>query len=74
MKVVGHQTIGVDLPTGFFTNFPERLQKALSVLGVGEYFLAPVAPVHEVIKRARVLDPKLAWHGRIQIPSSYLCQ
>jgi len=72
MKVVGHQIIGVDLPTGFSASLPKRVHKAFSVLVVGEYFLVPVAPVHDVVKRARVLDAKLAGGRKTQFWQSSL--
>ena len=63
MKVVGHEAPGVDLPAGFLAGLAQGFQKALAVLVVLENIFAPVAPIHEVVNGAGILDSEFAWHG-----------
>src|SRR5437016_3537468 len=62
MKVIPHEAIGMHLPTGLFAGFGKRLQEAAPVNVIQEDNLAPVATIHEVINRPRVLDSELASH------------
>ena len=49
MKMVGHKTIGMRLPTGSLARLRQRVQEAPPVLVVVENPFAPVTPVHEVV-------------------------
>ena len=60
MKMVPHQAIRMHLPTGLGTPLPERVQKAPTIPLVEENRFSPVAPVHRVVNRARILDSQLA--------------
>ncbi len=44
------------LPVGFATSLRQCFQKTSSILIVLEYRFPPVAPVHEMVDRSRVLD------------------
>lgn len=66
MKMIGHQTIRMDLPAGLVTGFGEALKEAQSILVVVEDGFAAVAAVHEVVQRSGVLQSQLSGHdGRV---------
>jgi hypothetical protein len=44
------------LPAGLLTRLRERLQQPLPVLVIPEDRLPPVAPIHDVINRPRILN------------------
>ncbi len=62
MKVVAHQAKRVHLPPRFFAAFGERFQKTLTVPVISEGRLLPVAPVHDAVDRAGVLDAQFSRH------------
>src|SRR5512141_2244888 len=62
VKMMAHQTIGMNLPTGLRAGLPQGLQKALPIPVVLKNGLAAVATVHDMVDRATVLDPELARH------------
>src|ERR1043165_3281936 len=62
MKMIAHQTISVQLPSGLCANSPETFKEASPVRIVPEDFLAPIPPAHEVINSSLVLNPKLPRH------------
>jgi hypothetical protein len=55
-------TIGVNLPGGLDAHLGQGLDKAPAVHMVEEDRLAPVAPIHVVVDRARIFDSQLAGH------------
>ena len=56
VKVVGHETVGMDLPTGLLAGLAQGGEKALAVLVIRVNVLPPVTPVHDVVNGTRVLD------------------
>src|ERR1039457_6989774 len=69
VKVVAHEAIRVHLPTGLLARLRERLQQPLPVLVILEDGLPPVAPIHHVIDRPRILDAQLPSHApRLALP------
>ena len=52
VKMIRHQAIGMNLPTGFAANILQRLDKTLAITVVVENILPPVAPAHDVIDRS----------------------
>jgi hypothetical protein len=74
MKVIGHQTKGMDLPAGFAAGFPQRLDEPLPILLIPEYRFAPVAPVHYVINRTGIFHSELAGHRPDVADTGNTCQ
>src|ERR1035438_7001665 len=69
VKVVAHEAIRMHLPAGLLTRLRERLQEPLPVLVILENGLPPVAPIHHVINRPRILDAQLPSHPpRLALP------
>lgn len=64
MKMVSHETEGVDLPAGLFTGGAEGGEEGLAVGVVAEGGFAVVAAAHEMVNGPGVLDAQGAWHGR----------
>jgi len=48
MKVIGHETIGMDLPAGFLAGLAQGLEESVAVRIILKDGLAPVAPVQDV--------------------------
>jgi hypothetical protein len=66
MKMIGHEDIGMDLPTRLAARFAQRQDEALAIRIVQENRLTTVAAVHDVVNRPRILDSQLARHeGRV---------
>jgi hypothetical protein len=67
MKVVGHETIGVDLPAGLPTRLPERFHETQAILVILEDGLTAVAAIHHMVEGARILEAKFTSHdGRLR--------
>lgn len=49
MKMIAHETPGMDLPAGFLARLAERVEEATTVSVVAEDRLAMVAAAHEVV-------------------------
>jgi hypothetical protein len=64
MKVIGHQAKGVNLPAGLFAGLAQRFQEPAPVLVILKDGLAPVAPIHDVVNRPRILNSQFAPHDR----------
>ena len=64
MKMVGHQTIRMHLPSTPDTRFPQRLHKALPVAIILEDRFASITTIHHVIDRSGILDSQFARHDR----------
>jgi hypothetical protein len=56
MKMIGHQTIRLHLPTGFETSLPQRGQETLAVSVILENRFAPIPAIHDVINRPGILN------------------
>src|SRR5215218_3506838 len=63
VEVVGHQAIGMNLPTRLGTCFSQCGEEPLAIGVVLENSLSTVATVHDVIDRTRILDSQLAGHS-----------
>jgi hypothetical protein len=63
MKVVGHETVAVDLPACFQAALLEGAEKAMAILVVAEDRLTVVASVHNVIDGARILNAEFPNHS-----------
>ena len=64
VEMIFHQAVGVHLPAGFLAGLSQRFEEILSIHIIYENVLAPVAPIHDVVNRAGILDSHRAWHGR----------
>jgi len=62
VEVISHQAVCVNLPAGFLARLRQRFEKILPIHVVHENVLAPIAPIHEMVNGAGVLDAQLAWH------------
>ena len=71
MKMIVHQAIGVDLPTGLGAGFGQGGQEQLPVSVVQEDRFPAIAPAHQMINRSRILQTKLSRHGRRMPPLTY---
>ena len=75
MKMVGHQAPGLEVPAGLLTGLAQGLQEEFAVLIVLEDRLAPVAPIHDMVDRTRILNSQLSGHAQakqLDQPSSIL--
>ena len=61
--MIGHEAIGMNLPTGLDAGLTQRSQEALAVSVILENGFAAVAAIHDVIDRARILDSQLPSHA-----------
>jgi hypothetical protein len=68
MKVVLHQTIGMDREARLPARLGQGLDEIVAISLVQEDRLAPVAPAHDVINRSCIFHAHLARHDRI-LPS-----
>ncbi len=62
MKMIQHETIGVNLPAGLGANFAQRGKEPFSVGVVVENRLAVVATIHHMINRTGIFQPQLPGH------------
>src|SRR5579864_436497 len=62
VKVVAHETPGVNLPIGLLTGFPQGRKVQVAVIVVSEDWLAPIAAIHHVVNCPCVLNSQLARH------------
>ncbi len=62
VKMVGHQAIGMDLPTGLLTGFGERFQEVLKVHVIVEDVLPPIPTAHQVVNRPEIFNTHFARH------------
>jgi hypothetical protein len=60
--MVAHQTVGMHLPGGFEARFREGFQEIVAIGVVQEDIFSSIAPAHDVVDRARILNPRFAWH------------
>jgi hypothetical protein len=56
MKMIGHETIRMDLPRSLVAGLAEREQKTLAVEVILENGFAVIAAVHEVIEGTGIFD------------------
>ena len=62
MKVIGHQTIGVDLPIGFGTSLAEGVEEEEAIGVVAEDGFPSVTAVHDVVDRPFIFQAEFARH------------
>jgi hypothetical protein len=60
--MVGHQAVGMPLPTGLPTWFGERFDKILPIKIIQVNALSPLTSAHDMVHCTRVLDAQLARH------------
>jgi hypothetical protein len=71
MKMIVHQTIGMNLPLGLPTGAPEKLEKKLPVHVISYDCLAPIAPTQDMIDRSRIFNAQRPRHdGCVGEPKS----
>ena len=64
MEMIRHEDIGVNLPARLSASLAQRVDEALAIRIIHEDQFAPVTAIHDVIKRASLLDSQLAGHTR----------
>jgi len=74
MKVVFHETIGMNLPIGFRARLGQRGDEQLPIPVIVEDRFPPVAAVQDVINRAGIFHAELACHARNPAPTGKWCQ
>src|ERR1041384_7032480 len=74
MKMVSHQAPGVNLPVGLGTGFAEGLHEQLAIFFAAKDVLAMIAPAHDMINGACVLDSELSGHWGQSHEFSNTCQ
>ncbi len=62
LKMIDHETKGMNQPIGSLASLAERLQKHFSILVVAKDWLAPVAAIHDMINGSGILHAKLSGH------------
>jgi len=62
MKMIGHKTVGVDLPTCLFTDTLESIQEKTPIAIAAKNWLTPVSAILHVIKRAGIFEPQWSSH------------
>ena len=73
MKMIRHEDIGVNLPARLGASLAQRVDEALAIRIIHEDPLAPVTAIHDVIKRASLLDSQLAGHvGGVALAALYI--
>src|SRR6266446_2882246 len=67
VKMITHQTPGVNLPIGFRASLSEGFQEQSSVVVVLENGFPAITAVHHMVNRSRVLHSELSSHtlGRV---------
>src|SRR5947208_16730380 len=70
LPVIGHQAQGVHLPAGLAASFAQGVDEPLPIRVIAENGFAPVAAIHPVIYRARVLNAKLSRHAETRIKNA----
>jgi hypothetical protein len=60
MKMIAHETPGMQLPIGLCANFGEGSQKALAICIILEDRLTAITAIHHVVDGTGVLNSELA--------------
>jgi hypothetical protein len=63
MKMISHETKGMELPAGLVTGFAEGMEEAAPILVIFEDRFAAVPPIHQMIDGAGELDAQRSGHG-----------
>jgi hypothetical protein len=56
VEMIAHQAPGVNLPVGFGTGLPQRIQKQLPVFVAAENVFAVIPSAHDVVGCSRILE------------------
>jgi len=72
MKMIAHQTEGVDLPIRLGASFAEGFEKTLPVRVIAEDGFAPVPAIQDVVNRPFVFNAQRSWHGAT-MPKPSIC-
>ena len=67
MKMVAHETPGMDLPGRLGASLAQRCEKQFAVLIIVKDIFMPIATIHHVIDCAFILHAQLASHARTLI-------
>src|SRR4026209_1667715 len=65
VKMIAHQTIGMDLPAGFLARLAQCFEEAVAVLIIAKDRFSPVATIHQVVDGTWKLNSQWSWHGTI---------
>ena len=65
MKMVSHQAVGLDLPTGLPAGLAQRFQKTPPVLVVQKDLILVIPTIHQVVEGSFIFQTLLAWHSKI---------
>src|SRR5437016_5461159 len=64
MEMVGHQYVGIEIKRISAPNGTESLQESFVVVTLEKYFLAVIAPRHDMVEKSRSVNPWITWHER----------
>ena len=70
VEVIAHQAPRMDLPVHFLARVAQGFQEQLPVAVVQENGLPPIAAVHDVVNRTRILHSELPGHSAGQLARS----
>ena len=63
VKMIAHETPGMELPPGLLAGFTKGGEEGAPILIVAKDRLAPVAAIHEVVDGPRILNAQWPRHG-----------
>ncbi len=63
MKVIAHQTIGMNLPLGLGTGFTQGLDESKTILIIGKDGFLRVPSIDQVANRSRIFHSDFACHN-----------
>jgi hypothetical protein len=70
VKVISHQAIGVDLPTGLFAGLAQRAEESLAILVIKEDRFTPISPAHQMVDGTGKLNSQWSWHNGQFVPKT----
>jgi hypothetical protein len=65
MKMVFHQTKGMNLEAGFLASLGQGLDEIMAIAIIDEDGFPTISPVQDMIDRAGILNAYLTWHPSI---------
>src|SRR5450756_385012 len=74
VKMVAHETEGVDLPVSLGAGFGEGLEETLAIQVVVENRFPSIPTIHHMVDRAGIFDAQLPRHGRWSITTEIRCK
>src|SRR5260221_13688323 len=69
VKVILHQAIRVNLPSGFLAALCQRLEVILAIHVVQKDGLAAIPAAHDMVNSSRIFNSQFAWHGQLSAAS-----